>query len=71
MSEQKRIRAKEKQEMQLLSIDAEGLFRFSSFCPSSMALALDEDKNSDVKSLLPQGDDISQPRFSPPEESRW
>ena len=38
--------------------EAEGSIRASSFCPSLISLALDEDKKSDIRDWLEQSEEI-------------
>ena len=55
--------------MQLGIEEAEGSFRAPSICTSLMSLALEEDKNSDIKSWLEQSDEKFDKCFFQPKES--
>ena len=59
----------EKKKIRLQNEEAEGSFRAPTICSSLMSLALDEDKNDDIKSWLEQSDENNAKGFSQPKES--
>ena len=69
IAEMESRKALEQQKMQMQIEEAEGSFRAPSICPSLMSLAVDEDKNSDIKSWLEQSDENFDKCFAQPKES--
>ena len=69
IAELKRKKAFQKQQMRLQIEEANGSIRATSLCPRLMSLTLEDDKNSDIKSLLDQGVEELYKCFSQPKES--
>ena len=69
IAEMESRKALEQHEMRLQIEEAEGSVRALSICPSLMALTLEEDKNSDIRSWLERSGENLEKGFSQPKES--
>ena len=69
IAEMEKRKVLEQHEMRLQIEEAEGSVRALSICPSLMSLALEEDKNSDIRSWLERSDENFEKCFSQPKES--